>query len=160
MPSRLDLGIKARWRRQGEDAIVTPGIHAQMLATRAEAQLAGDWMLVPACRNLHWPYTVLHEAFLVCKEKVAPGDTGNKNLTVLIEAATSISQRLKSGTITHGGVKRPHNNDIQQLLNDDGITAEENYFAFVPENNTQHRWMSGFAPADWTLLVWFACGRK
>ena len=62
-PSKHDLGIESRWRRKGEDAIVTPGIHAQMLATRAEAQLAGDWMLVPACRNLHWRYAVLHSAF-------------------------------------------------------------------------------------------------
>ena len=72
-PSKLDLGIKSRWRRKGEDAIVIPGIYAQMLATQAGAQLAGDWTLVLTCRNLQWRFAVLHSAFVVCKQKVVPG---------------------------------------------------------------------------------------
>ena len=68
--SKLDLGIKRRWRRKGGDAIVIPGIYAQMLATQAGAQLAGDWTFVLTCRNLQWRFAVLHSAFVVCKQKV------------------------------------------------------------------------------------------
>ena len=56
------LGIQERWRRIANEAVVTPGTYAQMLATRAEAQIAGDWMLVPAARNLHWRYAVLRRS--------------------------------------------------------------------------------------------------
>eukprot|EP00973_Karenia_brevis_P087379 12114581-Karenia_brevis.AAC.1 len=34
-----------------------------MLATRCESQIGADWMCVPAAGNLHWRYTVLHNAF-------------------------------------------------------------------------------------------------
>ena len=104
---------------------MTPAIHAQMLATRAEAQLAGDWMLVPTCRNLHWRYAVLHSASVVCKQKVAPGETGGANLSMLIEAATSIWQRLQKGYITVDGMKRPHNHDVAKLYQDDNIMSTE-----------------------------------
>ena len=82
-------------------------------------------MLVPACRNLQWRYTVLPSAFVVCKQKVAPGDTGKTNLTALIDGATKIWKRLQSGTITVGGVKRPHNHDIAKIYQDDHLTNVE-----------------------------------
>ena len=66
-----------------------------MLATRAETQLAGDWMLVPASRNLHWRYAVLHSAFMVCKQTIAPGETWNVNLTKLVDAAGSLWEKYK-----------------------------------------------------------------
>ena len=56
------FNIEERWRRHPEAAVVTPGVYAQMLSTRSECQLGGDWMLVPGARNLHWRYTVLHSA--------------------------------------------------------------------------------------------------
>ena len=56
------------WSRRPPDApILDAGKFAQMLATRCEAQIASDWMLVPAARNLHWRYTVLHNALCVTK---------------------------------------------------------------------------------------------
>ena len=56
-----------------DEAPLLPGDFAAMLATRAETQLGGDFMLVPAARNLHWRYEVLHAAFMVRKQEVAPG---------------------------------------------------------------------------------------
>ena len=66
--------VQERWRRIADEAPLLDGDYAAMLATRPESQLAGDWMAVPAARNLHWRYAVLHSAFLCCKQKVAPGE--------------------------------------------------------------------------------------
>ena len=52
-------GPQERWRRVAGEAEVLPGVYAQMLATRPEMQLAGDWLLVPGTRNLHWRYAVI-----------------------------------------------------------------------------------------------------
>ena len=57
---------------------------------RPEMQIAGDWMVIPGARNLHWRYEVLHSAFMVCKQKVAPGKTLNQNLDDLLEATKKI----------------------------------------------------------------------
>ena len=59
------FGVAARWRRLQNAPFVEPGVHAQHLATRSEAQLGADWMCVPAARNLHWRYTVLRSAFMI-----------------------------------------------------------------------------------------------
>ena len=56
-------------------------------------------MVVPAARNLHWRYTVLHKAFLICKEKIAIGESMDVNLQMLIDAATSLFGRLQKGSI-------------------------------------------------------------
>ena len=53
-----------------------------MLATRPEMQVAGDWMLVPAARNLHWRYEVLHSAFMVCKQKVTWNVMGTSSVVL------------------------------------------------------------------------------
>ena len=66
---------KEWWRRvDGE------GEYAKMLATRLEMQIAGDWMCVPASRNLHGRCTVLHSCFFVCERKVGPGKTVRENI--------------------------------------------------------------------------------
>ena len=59
--------LRERWRRVQGEAPLLPGDYAKMLACRPELQIAGDWMCVPAARNLHWRYAVLHSACLVCK---------------------------------------------------------------------------------------------
>ena len=76
-----NIAVEARWRRHTEAAVVTPGLYAQMLSTRSECQVGGDWMMVPGARNLHWRYSVLHSAFLSCKQKVAPGEPLVSNLS-------------------------------------------------------------------------------
>lgn len=67
--------LKTRWRRLDSSAPLLPGPYAKMLASRAELQVAGDWMVVPATRNLHWRYTVLQSAFMVSKQKIIPGES-------------------------------------------------------------------------------------
>ena len=42
------FGVEARWRRLKNAPVVTPGVHAQHLATRSEAQVGADWMCVCA----------------------------------------------------------------------------------------------------------------
>ena len=87
---RSALSVQQRWRRLRNDAPLLPGDYAAMLATRPEIQVAGDWMAVPAARNLHWRYAVLHSAFFTCKQKVAPGETLEQNLSDLVEATKKI----------------------------------------------------------------------
>ena len=53
----LAAGIQQRWRKIADEAVLVQGDHAQMLATRPEMQIAGDWMVVPGARNLHWRYS-------------------------------------------------------------------------------------------------------
>ena len=60
--------LRERWRRAQGEAPFLPVDYVKMLACLPETQIAGDWMRVPAARNLHWRYAVLHSAFLVCKQ--------------------------------------------------------------------------------------------
>ena len=119
------FGIAARWRRLQTAPFVEPGVHAQHLATRSEAQLGADWMCVPAARNLHWRYTVLRSAFMICKEKVAVGESNQENLKALIEGATSLFQRLQRGTIKVHGTAMPNNGDVALLFRADDLKVAE-----------------------------------
>ena len=86
--------LKERWRRIHGEAPLLPGDYAKMLACRPEMQIAGDWMCVPAARNLHWRYAVMHSAFLVCKQKVAPGESMHENLDRLMRALEKIWKNI------------------------------------------------------------------
>ena len=102
----LSAGIKQRWRKIADEAVLAPGDYACILATRSEMQVAGDWMLLPAARNLHWRYAVLRSAFPVCQQKVSPGesmslgdiDPGDKQdlATLLIKHCGDRHQKEKS----------------------------------------------------------------
>ena len=59
----------ARARRPAGAPKLEPGAYAQILATRCEGQLASDWLLAPAARNLHWRYSVLHNAFCLTTQQ-------------------------------------------------------------------------------------------
>jgi len=121
----LEHGIQQRWRRLAGEAVLTPGLYAQMLSRRPEMQIGADWMLVPASRNLHWRYSVLHSAFAVCKQKVAPGEALNKNLIDLIEAARAIWQKLQKDRVTIGGKSCPLNGDVSLLFKADNVSSAE-----------------------------------
>ena len=71
-----------------------------MLATRPEMQVSSDWMLAPAARNLHWRYEVLHSSFMVCKQKVAPGESLQQNLDELIVAVRKIWDCISKNTVS------------------------------------------------------------
>ena len=109
-----------------------------MLATRPEMQLSGDWMLVPGARNLHWRYTVLHSAFLECKQKIAPGDTLNANLDKLIEAAKRVWERMQKNIVVIGGVKKPLNGNMGMLMSADDIDISEKTLLRAYLNTTRN----------------------
>ena len=117
--------IQTRWRRLQNEAPLLPGDYAAMLATRAETQLGGDFMLVPAARNLHWRYEVLNSCFLLCKQKVAPGATLNQNLVDLIEATTKKWHRIASNSVQVNGHKKNINGNMALLFEADDITSAE-----------------------------------
>ena len=97
------------WRRVNAEATLLPGPYAQMLASRVEMQVSGDWLLVPAARNLHWRYEVLHSAFIVCKQRLAPSADMDANLLALLKATEYIWERMGKNSVTVKGVVRPIN---------------------------------------------------
>ena len=123
--SLLERGIQQRWRKLAGEAALVPGEYAQMLATRSEIQVAADWMLVPAARNLHWRYEVLHSAFMTCKQKVAPGESLQQNLGELIAAVRKIWDCIAKNTVMINGKKKNINGNIGMLFSADGITTAE-----------------------------------
>ena len=133
----VQLGIATRWRRLQDAPAVTPGLHAQHLATRSEAQLGSDWMVVPAARNLHWRYSVLHKAFVTCKEKLAAGESLSVNLQQLIDASTSLLQRLHKGSVKTHGVAKPVNGDLAMLFRADDLQPGEKLLLRCYLNITQ-----------------------
>ena len=109
---QVAAGIQERWRRIADEAPLLDGHYAAMLSTRPETQIAGDWMAVPAARNLHWRYAVLHSAFMTCKQKVAPGETLNQNLVELIEGTKKVWERFASNAVYINGEKKNINGNI------------------------------------------------
>ena len=117
--------LKARWRRVEGEAPLFPGPYAKMIACRPELQIAGDWMLLPAARNLHWRYAVLRSAFVVCKEKVAPGESMAANIEILINAMESIWKKISSNAAVVQRRELPINGNIGLLFSDDDMGASE-----------------------------------
>ena len=97
----VPLAAQTRWRRLAEAAMLTPGQYAQQQATRPEAQICADWMLVPAARNLHWRYEVLHASFfLSCKQNVAAGEALNTNIVELVSAVALLWDRSQKKEVS------------------------------------------------------------
>ena len=93
-------------------------------------QVAGDWMVVPSARQLHWRYTVLRSAFMTCTQKVSPGQSLNQNLEELVSAIEKVWKRIQAKTVAIKGsdgevVNRPLNGDVRKLFVAEGITAAE-----------------------------------
>ena len=61
----------------------------------------------------------------MCKEKVAPGESADVNLQVLIDAATNLFKRLQRGTIKVHGKPLPINGDICLLFRADDLQPAE-----------------------------------
>ena len=104
--SPADANTEQRWRRTNGEALLTPGLYAQMLATRSEMQLAADWMLVPVARSQHWRWQVLQSAFIVCKQRLAPDADRQQNVTNLIDATKKIWERISTNAVIMAGVKK------------------------------------------------------
>ena len=94
-------------------------------------------MVLPAARNLHWRYAVLHKAFVTCKEKLAIGESLSVNLQQLIDAATSLLQRLQKGTVKIHNQERPVNGDLAMLFRADDLQPGEKLLLRCYLNITQ-----------------------
>ena len=110
--------LQERWRRINDEAPLLPSEYAQMLACRPEMQIAGDWMCVPAARNLQWRYAVLHSTFLVCKQKVAPGDTLHQSLDKLMDSLHNIWEKISGNAVVIDKRKIPTSGNIGLLFSD------------------------------------------
>ena len=110
--------LQERWRRIHGEAALLPGEYAQMLACRPEMQVAGDWMLVPSARNWHWRYAVLHSAVMVCKQKVAPGESMHENLDKLMDSLQRIWQKISDNKVLIDKRAIPINGNLGLLFSD------------------------------------------
>ena len=115
--------LQDRWRRVCDEAPLLPGDYAKMMACRPEMQIAGDWLCVPAARNLHWRYAVLHSAFLVCKQKVAPGESMHENLDKLMESLEKIWNKISANTAVVDKRVVPINGNLGVLFSDPTINT-------------------------------------
>ena len=75
-------------------------------------------MLVPSARNLHWRYAVLHSAFMVCKQKVAPGESMHENLDKLMNSLQKIWQKISDNAVLIDKRKIPINGNLGLLFSD------------------------------------------
>ena len=140
-----DVGRTQRSRRDKE-ALVPPGVYKQMMATRAESQLAKDWLSVPAAQNLHWRWQVLQSLFLTCKQKVKPGDTLDQNLVALVEAARTLMTRIQRGSITISGKLRPMKGEVAMLFRDETLNSSERTLltSYLKTASIHPRGLAGF----------------
>ena len=152
--------ISQRWRKIHGEAPLLPGDYASMLSTRVETQVAGDWMVVPAARNLHWRYAVLHSAFITCKQKVAPGETLNQNLIDLIDATKKVWERMAANSVVIKGIKKNINGNVSILFAADDISSTEKYLAILFKYNRLHRRLSANSQENRCVLLWFSCGLR
>ena len=115
--------LKARWRRFESSASLLPGPYAKMLASRPELQVSGDWMLVPAARNLHWRYAVLRSAFVNCKQSLHVEESMAENLDALLDALTLIWKKIEKNTAVVQKKTMPINGNLELLFKDDEVNA-------------------------------------
>jgi hypothetical protein len=108
--------LRERWRRINGEAILLPGAYAKMLARRPEMQIAGDWMCVLAAHNLHWRYAVLHSAFLVCKQRIAPGESMHANLDRLMTGLENIWKKIAENVVIVDKRRVPINGNLGLLF--------------------------------------------
>lgn len=88
-------------------------------------------MVAPAARNLHWRYSVLHRAFVTCMEKLAAGESLSVNLQQLIDASTSLLERLHEGSVKIHGAAKPVNSDLSLLFKADDLQPGKSYYCDV-----------------------------
>ena len=122
--------LKPRFRRTDYNAALTPGECSRMLATRPDAQVAGDWMFVPSARQLGWRYKALKSSFMTCKQRVAPGDSLAQNLDEVTRALGEMWERIQAQTAAmkrpKGGVVKMHlNGDVRKLFGAEDIAKRK-----------------------------------
>ena len=87
------------WRRVHNEAVLSPGKCTQILAARPEIQLSADWMLVPAARNLHWKFQVLHNAFTVVKMRASKDTDHHNHLIQMLKPMQMIWPKIESNAV-------------------------------------------------------------
>eukprot|EP00973_Karenia_brevis_P051927 7212761-Karenia_brevis.AAC.1 len=71
-----------------------------MLATRCEAQLASDWLLVRAARSLHWRYMVLPNAVCLAKQQATLDPDLEGQIKNLLDNMQWIWESYSKNTVT------------------------------------------------------------
>ena len=146
--------LQERWRRINGEAPLVPSEYARMLSCRPEMQIAGDWMCVPAARNLQWRYAVLHSAFLVCKQKVAPGDTLHQNLDKLMDSLQKIWEKISGNSVVIDNKKIPINGNIGLLFSDSTMDGTDKLILRSYMNATKTFRVPSNSPTNWSHSLW------
>ncbi len=105
--------------------MLTPQRNAKNLARRVELQIANDWNLVPAARNIHVRHAALEHCYASCHMSTPRDEPLAATATELVAAAEKLYTKLKHGTVKVHGHKRPINGDVRLLRNADDLSAKE-----------------------------------
>ena len=114
-----------RWRRLKGAAILTPQRNVKNLARRVEMQIANDWSLVPAMRNVSLRYAALESCYASCWMNAPTNQPLEATATSLVTAAEQLYSKLKTGTVTMQGKKRPIKGDMRLLRHADDLSSQE-----------------------------------
>lgn len=110
-----DFPWKPRPRRAEHAPLLDPQSWTRMLATRVEASVRNDWLVVPCARNLATKHKALCGNDLACKHTVDPNKAGVEVAAELTTAAASLYQKLVSGYWSDGRKRRKINHDVSKL---------------------------------------------
>ena len=99
--------VPERWRRGDGAAILTPQRNAKNLARRVEMQVANDWNLVPAARNISVRHSALEGAYASCTMRTPKDEPLAATATKLMAAIVNIYRSLHRGTVKVQGQKHP-----------------------------------------------------
>ena len=112
-------------RRGRNAAVLTPQRNVKNLARRVEMQVANDWCLVPAMRNVSMRHAALETCYATCHMNVPKDQVQAATAAELVTAAEQLYSKLKRGTVTMHGQKRPINGDLRLLRCADDLSGKE-----------------------------------
>ena len=114
-----------RWRRSSNAAVLTPQRNVKNLARRVEMQIANDWCLVPAMRNVSMRHAALESCYASCRMSAPKNQPQAATAASLVTAAEQLYSKLKKGSVTMHGKKRPIKGDMRLLRYADDLSSKE-----------------------------------
>ena len=111
-----DFPKKRRERRTEVDApLLDPLSFARLLATRVEASIRNDWIVVPAARNMATKFKALCGDDAACRHPVDLNKPGVELAADLTEAAAGLYHKLEKGYWWDSRKKQKINHDVTKL---------------------------------------------
>jgi len=123
--SGADFPNAPRLRRHEEAPIFEPWDFSRSLASRVEACIRNDWILVPGVRNLTSKWDALCGDAPACRHPVDLQKPGNIHAAELTDATGKLYKKLQSGKWFDGHKRRKINFDVSKLPYAVDLSVEE-----------------------------------